>query len=126
MGMCECRVEFNRPFKQGLRRGGVIAEEGVLSALEIVIVGSPAFGRLASRPFRYAATHLPDESRGDDLGHFILNSKYVFEVAVVSFGPQMRPARHFNQLASNAKPVARLAQASFDYVVDTKFSAYVL
>ena len=55
----------------------------------------------------------------DSLGYFVLKLKDIFEVAVVSFGPDVMSGLGIDQLRGDTQPPARLAHAALDDVART-------
>src|SRR5438105_3226773 len=55
-----------------------------------------------------------DNARRD----FILNREHVLHLAIVSLGPQLKARCDIDELSRDAKPIARLANASLEYGVN--------
>ncbi len=63
----------------------------------------------------------PRLDRADDfLGDFILQGKYVAEVAVKMIGPKVVLGRSVDQLGSDANAIAALADAALQHVAHTE------
>ena len=88
--------------------------------------GDHVLGRLALRPIVGRRLD-PPRQRGDDRrGHLVLDREDVLEVAIVALGPDMVVGIGVDQLHGDPHPVARLAHAAFDHVLDAELRRDVL
>jgi hypothetical protein len=68
----------------------------------------------------------PGQGGDDRRGHLVLDREQVLELAVVALGPDVPVGFGIDQLHGYAHPVARLAHAAFDHVLDAEFGRHVL
>ena len=66
-------------------------------------------------------------NRGDDgVRDLILHGKYVLQIAVIAFGPEMAAGSNFDQLGDDAHVVAVPSHASLDNIFDAEILAQLL
>ena len=77
-------------------------------------------------PRFFARTQLDLERSNDLLRQLVLHREDIRELAIKAVGPDVRAARGIDELAGNAHPVARLADAAFQHVTHAEVAADLL
>ena len=106
----------------------VLARRAVMQHLagQHVFVRRHVGGGLALRPIVARRLDPPGQRRDDRRGHLVLDGEDVLELAVVALGPDVPVGDRIDQLHGDADPVARLAHAALDHVLDADLLREVL
>jgi len=81
-------------------------------------------GRLAPRPLRSAGGHAPLDRCSDRLCDLVLDSEYVFHVAVIVLGPQLRSGGDIDNAGCNSYAPTCCPYAALDDVLNNQFPPY--
>src|ERR1043165_5523708 len=69
---------------------------------------------------------ISDQRNGDGFADLVLDGKNIGDFAVIGPSPDLLPRARVDQLRRDARPVARLPNASFDNIVDAELSSDLL
>ncbi len=128
MGVPILGVERDRALEHLQRRGVVLAGRAMVQDLagEHALVGRHVVGRLALGAIVGRRLDPPGQGRDDRRGHLVLDREDVLELAVVALGPDVPVGLGVDQLHGDAHPVAGLAHAALDHVLDAELRGDVL
>ena len=121
-------IERDRALEHPLRLGVVLRGRAMVQDLagEQAFVGRHVVGRLALGALVARRLDPPGQGGDDRRGHLVLDREDVLEVAVVALGPDVAVGIGVDQLHGHAHPVARLAHAALDHVLDAELRRDVL
>ena len=120
-GIREIRVELRRFFQHLGTGGEILAGQEQAAALQVQVVSVKVLGcGLDGNRFQSDA-QFAFQGVNDGVGDFVLDRKDVIQFAVESIGPQVAIIGCIDQLGRDAHPVAGLAHAAFEDVVDLQF-----
>ena len=87
---------------------------------EHALIGRHALGRLVDRAVMHGRLDASRQGRDHRCGHLVLDCEDVRKLAVIAVGPDMAIGFGIDELDGDAHPIARLAYAAFDQIVDRK------
>jgi hypothetical protein len=93
---------------------------------QIEVVSVEVFRALASGALDFRLAEVGFDGADDVEGQFILQFEDVAQRAVVALGPDMRAGFSFDQLRSDADPVAGPAQTAFENIAHAQLAAGLL
>src|SRR4029077_17240611 len=82
--------------------------------------------KLTANPLLLGFRHRRFNRIGDAPGDFVLNRKYIGQIAVIALGPHVRARRCLDKLSGDASAIAGFAHATLKDIAHPQFAADLL
>src|SRR5690348_3207921 len=97
----------------------------VRQRLKHQVIGTQTFRALAFHPLDFDLLQPGLDSADHADRNFILNSKDIFELPIITFAPDLCAALRLDQLRGNPYSIARFSNTAFQDVADAKIASHL-